>query len=122
MSELGQKRRFDRRPVTSGLPRLTDILGVSRHVSNVPISEVIRIIRLSCPLAAEVAKAHQGQGPWPPCSPDNVNVLAARRHYGRGIAKDRELTAALYPQPPFGLPITRSFEDSPVSPLEDQRL
>jgi hypothetical protein len=31
-----QKRRFDRRPVTSGLPRLTDILGDSRHVSNVP--------------------------------------------------------------------------------------
>ena len=31
--QLGQTRRFDRRPVTSGLPRLTDILGVSRHVS-----------------------------------------------------------------------------------------
>jgi hypothetical protein len=36
MSYVGQKRRFDRCPVTSGLPRLTDILSVRRHVSKVP--------------------------------------------------------------------------------------
>ena len=39
MSELGQKRRFDRRPVTSGLPRSTDILRVRRHVSNGPTTD-----------------------------------------------------------------------------------
>src|ERR1700682_2970946 len=32
----GQKRRFDRRPVTSGLPRSADIRRVRRHVSKVP--------------------------------------------------------------------------------------
>ena len=36
MSDMGQSRRFDRAPLTSGLPRLADILGVSRHVSKVP--------------------------------------------------------------------------------------
>jgi hypothetical protein len=35
MSELGQSRRFDHAPTTSGLPRQTDILSVRRHVSNV---------------------------------------------------------------------------------------
>jgi hypothetical protein len=33
--QMGQKRRFDRRPLTSGLPR-ADILRASRHVSKVP--------------------------------------------------------------------------------------
>jgi hypothetical protein len=42
---VGQKRRFDRRPVTSGLPRLTDILGVSRHVSNVPSTDTRAALR-----------------------------------------------------------------------------
>jgi hypothetical protein len=37
---MGQSRHFDRTPLTSGLPRLADILWVSRHVSKVPISEV----------------------------------------------------------------------------------
>ena len=37
MSGSGQSRRFDHRPVTSGLPRLTDIFRPGRHVSNVPI-------------------------------------------------------------------------------------
>jgi len=32
---LGQKRRFDRLPVTSGLPRQTDMISVRRHVSKV---------------------------------------------------------------------------------------
>jgi hypothetical protein len=35
MSVLGQSRHFDRVPLTSGLPRLADILEVIRHVSNV---------------------------------------------------------------------------------------
>jgi pyruvoyl-dependent arginine decarboxylase (PvlArgDC) len=30
---MGQKRRFNLRPVTSGLPPLTDILSVRRYVS-----------------------------------------------------------------------------------------
>src|SRR5712692_5128560 len=33
MSALGQKRRFDWRPVTSGLPRSTDILSLLRHAT-----------------------------------------------------------------------------------------
>jgi len=37
MSALGQNRRFDSRPATSGLPRLADILRVIRHVFKVPI-------------------------------------------------------------------------------------
>lgn len=40
MSPLGQKRWFDRRLITSGLPPLTDILRVNRHVSNVPIPDL----------------------------------------------------------------------------------
>src|SRR5258708_2817777 len=40
MSESGQKRRFDPRPVTSGLSRLADVLGVCRHVSNVPKGDI----------------------------------------------------------------------------------
>jgi len=35
-SESGQKRRFECRPVTSGLPRSADIRRVRRHVSKVP--------------------------------------------------------------------------------------
>jgi hypothetical protein len=37
MSAWGQSRRFGREPITSGPPRRTDISGVCRHVSNVPI-------------------------------------------------------------------------------------
>jgi hypothetical protein len=33
MNALGQKRRFDWRPVTSGLPRSTDILSLLRHAT-----------------------------------------------------------------------------------------
>jgi len=40
MSEMGQKRRFERRPVTSGLPRSADIRRVRRHVSKVPKSDL----------------------------------------------------------------------------------
>jgi hypothetical protein len=39
MSEKGQSRHCRRVPTTSGLPRITDILRVSGHVSKVPISE-----------------------------------------------------------------------------------
>jgi hypothetical protein len=39
MFALGQSRHFDRAPLTSGLPRLADILRVIRHVSNVPIGD-----------------------------------------------------------------------------------
>jgi len=40
MAYVGRQRRFDLRPVTSGLPRRTDILRVRRHVSKVPMHEV----------------------------------------------------------------------------------
>ena len=36
----GQKHQRDCPPVTSGLPRLTDIVRVGRHVSNVPNSDI----------------------------------------------------------------------------------
>jgi hypothetical protein len=40
MSETGQSRRFDSAPLTSGLPRLTDIQGISLHVSKVPLTDI----------------------------------------------------------------------------------
>jgi hypothetical protein len=39
-SVLGQSPHFSRRPAASSLPRSTDIVGASRHVSNVPMHEV----------------------------------------------------------------------------------
>src|SRR6266436_1615774 len=36
----GHSRRFDRGPLTSGLPRLTDIFRTGRHVSNVPFPDL----------------------------------------------------------------------------------
>src|ERR1700732_902354 len=38
---LGQSRHFSRRPITSGLPRSTDIVGASRHVSNVSSADLL---------------------------------------------------------------------------------
>src|SRR6202022_5084122 len=39
MSAQGQSRHSDGAPLTSGLPRQTDILTVRRHVSNVPLPD-----------------------------------------------------------------------------------
>src|ERR1700730_10268437 len=39
MSAQGQSRHSDAAPLTSGLPRQTDILTVRRHVSNVPLPD-----------------------------------------------------------------------------------
>src|SRR5260370_41702466 len=39
MSQMGQSRRFDRGPLTSGLPRLTDIFRTGRHASTWPNSD-----------------------------------------------------------------------------------
>jgi hypothetical protein len=36
---IGQTRRFDDAPITSGLPVLTDIGGTGRHVSKVPLPD-----------------------------------------------------------------------------------
>jgi hypothetical protein len=36
LARLGQKLRFDRRSVTSGLPNQTNILSIRRHVSTAP--------------------------------------------------------------------------------------
>jgi hypothetical protein len=41
MSPVDQKHRFDRQPLTSGVPRSTDIPGRSRHVANVPIGNIV---------------------------------------------------------------------------------
>jgi hypothetical protein len=40
MSELGQSRRSDRWPATSGLPPSADLFKVRRHVSKVPAAEI----------------------------------------------------------------------------------
>jgi hypothetical protein len=42
-SGLGQKRRFDRLPDTSGLPQLSDIFSTCRYVSNVPTPEMAQV-------------------------------------------------------------------------------
>jgi hypothetical protein len=41
-SGIGHSRRFNRPPITSGFPRLANFLSDRRHVSKVPIAEVIR--------------------------------------------------------------------------------
>jgi hypothetical protein len=51
MSELGQKRRSGRRPVTSGLPLSTDILGCRRHVSKVPLTDSCAARQTASPIA-----------------------------------------------------------------------
>jgi len=56
MSELGQKRRFDRRLVTSGLPGSTDIRRARRHVSKVPM----RLVPLPPPCSTDVAYLSSG--------------------------------------------------------------
>jgi hypothetical protein len=40
MSLMGQSRHFSGAPLTSGLPRRADILGVRRHVGKVPIASL----------------------------------------------------------------------------------
>jgi hypothetical protein len=40
MSRLGQKHRFDRQPLTSGVPRSTDVLRAVRQVSKVPAGDI----------------------------------------------------------------------------------
>ena len=42
MSAVGQSRHFDRGPAPSGLPRSTDIVGASRHVGLVTVTDVLR--------------------------------------------------------------------------------
>ncbi len=59
---MGQKRRFDNRPVTSGLPPTSDIADSASHVSFVPDSEVGR-------------RNHDFR-----CSPNNGNLLRRAAH------------------------------------------
>jgi hypothetical protein len=40
MSATGQKRRFDRRPMTSGLPSATDLGEMRKRVRFVPLPEL----------------------------------------------------------------------------------
>jgi len=56
-----KSRRFDRASVTPGLPRAADILGVGRHVSNVPIAVVIGYVSVAaCGLNPKVRDSHAG--------------------------------------------------------------
>src|ERR1700730_1450522 len=48
MSEVGQSRRFDAPPVTSGLPRSTDIVGPVRLVRFVPEAAISRRLISRC--------------------------------------------------------------------------
>src|SRR6266404_6890600 len=41
---MGQKRRSERAPMTSGLPRRTDILSVPRQVSKVPRRDITPVV------------------------------------------------------------------------------
>jgi hypothetical protein len=54
MTALGHKRRFDRQPLTSGVPRSTDIPGRSRHVAKVPRRDICAQtpVELACLLLA----------------------------------------------------------------------
>jgi hypothetical protein len=52
MAELGQKRRFHRRPVTSGLPPQADLFRGRRHVSLVPMPEVAPYCSINSPAIA----------------------------------------------------------------------
>jgi hypothetical protein len=45
MSPLGQKRRFDNRPVTSGLPPTSDIADSASHVGFVPTTDMAQAFR-----------------------------------------------------------------------------
>jgi hypothetical protein len=47
-SALGQSRRSDRAPMTSGLPRLADIFRVRRHVSKVPQADITLAMLTFC--------------------------------------------------------------------------
>jgi hypothetical protein len=49
-------RQFGRVPVTSRLPRTTDIVAVRRHVSNVPIPDVASPGRVNGPTSAAPSK------------------------------------------------------------------
>jgi hypothetical protein len=40
LTALGQSRHFGRRPITSGLPRPTDIVGASRQVAKVTAADI----------------------------------------------------------------------------------
>jgi hypothetical protein len=44
MSLPGQTRRFDGAPLTSGLASTPDILSAYRHVSKVPIGDMVRLL------------------------------------------------------------------------------
>jgi hypothetical protein len=64
MSAWGQSRRFGREPITSGPPRRTDISGVCRHVSNVPLAEAMLIAEFVCLRRAfSVARKRVETGP-----------------------------------------------------------
>ena len=61
----GQSRRFRRSPITSGLPRRTDIPEVCRHVSDVRISDVFSPIRSPRLRAARTARRPAARGLLP---------------------------------------------------------
>jgi hypothetical protein len=61
MSLMGQKRRFERRPITSGLPPTPDILSVGRHVSKVPQTEVSNSPRIPHHALPGVARGDTGE-------------------------------------------------------------
>jgi hypothetical protein len=88
-SELGQKHRFDRQPLTSGVPRSTDILRVCPHVSKVPLSEVAALLRRRG--RPDVQDGHDGSGGHHPrsCasySPTDPFLSVAFSAYTRVIA------------------------------------
>jgi hypothetical protein len=88
MSELGQKRRSDHRPVTSGLPQSTDIVRPARLVRFVPqadnASSALPLQRKACRCSAKrcVDRRRSGAG-------RRRNLDGRRCYHGRGGYKSR---------------------------------
>jgi hypothetical protein len=57
---LGQKRRFDALPVTSGLPRTTDIIRPARLIRFVPRTEVTIALKVDGFMDFDLQSLEQG--------------------------------------------------------------
>jgi hypothetical protein len=85
---VGQKRRLDRRPVTSGLPREADIFSTHRHVSKVPNPEVAAQTksRPKAALNSNFGSGLHGHQRWLrlPTIRHEANAREAEDHHGPG--------------------------------------
>jgi hypothetical protein len=110
----GKSRHFDRAPLTSGLPRLADILRVIRHVSKVPKGDIApHPISLRCDLISPLA------------SP--VNERPVRLYAARGASSpvttvtEAASTMLSNASDPLPLPDKSSIADGPLRSLPSDR-